>query len=186
MPNHRLAARAAVTVAAALCAAALSTPAVAAPPCPGADALPTATGLAGAQSATLCLLNRERRLHGLRPLRADAQLRAAARSYAGVMVRHAFFAHVSPGGSTLLGRVRQTAYPLDRPGWLLGENIAWGSGELATPAEIVDAWMHSAGHRHNILTARFAHIGIGIAPGAPVRRPPGPAAATYVTDFGTV
>jgi uncharacterized protein YkwD len=44
--------------------------------------------------------------------------------------------------------------------------------------------MHSAGHRHNILTAAFHQIGIGIALGAPVPAFAGVPAATYTTDFG--
>ena len=69
-----------------------------------------------------------------------------------------------------------------RGNWTIGENIAWGSGALATPRAIVNGWMHSPGHRANILRASFRDIGIGIRLGAP-----GPGlsgGATYVTDFG--
>jgi uncharacterized protein YkwD len=186
MSTHRMTRLAGVS-AAALAAAALAAPAHAAAPCAGADAVPTAARLTQARQATLCLLNAERRGHGLRAIRANTDLRNAAQDYASTMVRHTFFSHVSPGGSTLLHRVRRTAYPLSgRSAWLIGENIAWGSGGAATPRAIVAAWMRSPGHRRNILRARFTHIGIGITPGAPVRRPLGAAAATYVTDFGSV
>jgi uncharacterized protein YkwD len=82
-------------------------------------------------------------------------------------------------------RVRSTAYLASANGWALGENIAWGAGSLATPTATVRAWMHSAGHRHNILTGRFSEIGIGVVPGAPVALPADMNAATYTTDFGT-
>jgi uncharacterized protein YkwD len=68
-----------------------------------------------------------------------------------------------------------------------GENIAWGLGMKATPAAIVDKWMHSPGHRADILRPAFTQIGIGIALGAP--NVPGRRAgegATYTTDFGGV
>jgi uncharacterized protein YkwD len=97
------------------------------------------------------------------------------------MVRQRFFDHVSPGGSTMAQRIKRTNYLDGRRGWSLGENLAWGSGSLATPAEIVDGWMHSAGHRRNILDAGFREIGIGIALGSPT----GGAGATYVNDFGS-
>jgi uncharacterized protein YkwD len=42
--------------------------------------------------------------------------------------------------------------------------------------------MDSPGHRQNILAARWRHIGVGVAPGAPVGVPG--RAATYVTHFG--
>jgi uncharacterized protein YkwD len=171
-------------VAAALTAALFAAPA-SAKPCAGGDVTPTNANVAQASHATLCLLNHERVTHGLHRLHTSRKLRNAARSYSWAMVRNDFFDHVSPHGSTLLGRVRKTAYLASAHGWALGENIAWGAGSLATPRQTVRAWMHSAGHRHNILTGRFREIGIGIAPGAPVRLPEGMAAATYTTDFGT-
>jgi uncharacterized protein YkwD len=100
------------------------------------------------------------------------------------MVRQRFFDHVSPGGSTLLRRVRRgTGYLQSVHAFALGENIAWGSGEYATPAETMDGWMHSSGHRHNILNRRFRHVGIGVALGAP-EDAQGMPAATYTVDFG--
>jgi len=170
---------AAAALAAAVCAAPAS-----AQPCPGGDVTPTAANVAQARHATLCLLNHERKMRGLHRLRSSRSLRGAASAYSWAMVRDDFFNHVSPSGSTLVGRVRRTAYLARARGWMLGENIAWGAGSLATPRQTVNAWMHSAGHRHNILTARFTEIGIGIAPGAPVRLPDGLSAATYTTDFG--
>jgi uncharacterized protein YkwD len=161
--------------------------AAAASPCPGADDAPRADSLAASRAATLCLLNRVRTSHGLAPLRANPRLRTAAERFSHAMVAHDFFDHVSPGGSTLESRIRATSYLRPNSAWMLGENIAWGTGRLATPAETMNAWMHSAGHRHNILTARFREIGIGIALGAPVRGAvaAGQAAATYTTDFGS-
>ena len=66
--------------------------------------------------------------------------------------------------------------------WSVGENLAWGSGTQATPTSIVAAWMHSAGHRANLLAARFHVIGIGIVSGAPMGSNGG---STYTTDFGS-
>jgi uncharacterized protein YkwD len=39
-----------------------------------------------------------------------------------------------------------------------GENIAQGQ---RTPQEVVQAWMNSPGHRKNILSRDFTHIGVG-------------------------
>jgi uncharacterized protein YkwD len=171
--------------AAALVAAALAAPATApAQPCAGGDVMPNSSNLRAVRQATLCLLNHERATQGLRPVRPNAKLRRAAQSYSRTMVRQGFFDHVSPGGSTMIDRVAKTGYLARTSGWSLGENLAWGSGNLATPRMIVRTWMHSEGHRHNILTARFTDIGIGVALGAPVGVPAGTAAATYTTDFG--
>jgi len=43
--------------------------------------------------------------------------------------------------------------------------------------------MASPGHKANILNARFRHLGVGIALGAP-RSVDDAAAATYTTHFG--
>jgi uncharacterized protein YkwD len=98
------------------------------------------------------------------------------------MVRAKFFSHDSPGGASVLTRVKRKGYRSDG-GMMVGENIAWGSGSYATPAEIVDGWMHSPGHRANILRREFDEIGVGVAIGAP-RAVGGQPAATYTTDFG--
>jgi uncharacterized protein YkwD len=39
-----------------------------------------------------------------------------------------------------------------------GENIAMGQ---PTPKEVVNDWMHSQGHRRNILSKDFNYIGVG-------------------------
>jgi len=176
-----------VLPAALLACLALAMPAAAsaAAPCADASLMPDGTNIVRVKSATLCLLNGERQARGLAPLSSNGQLGKAAQSFSANMVRQRFFDHVSPSGSTLDSRVRGgTSYLRGSiRSWSLGENIAWGSGELATPAQIVTSWMHSAGHRRNILDRRFRHIGIGVVTGAPDDAL-GQPAATYTTDFG--
>lgn len=148
--------------------------------CRGANLTPSPRTAVAVRHATLCLLNRERARHGLRRLREHRSLGHAAKKYARLMVAKRFFDHVSPAGSTMSSRVKRTNYLKRTRAWSLGENIAWGSSGAATPARIVNAWMHSAGHRANILNGKFREIGIGIALGAPN----GGSGATYVNDFG--
>jgi hypothetical protein len=173
----KLVRRLALPVAAAL--AALVLPASALADCPGATAAAAAPEGFG---ATLCLINAQRTAAGLEPLASDGRLQAAAGAYARDMVDRRFFDHVSPGGGTMLDRLHAAGWN-PAGAWSAGENIAWGSGDLGTPARIVDGWMHSAGHRANILSSAFTQIGLGIAAGAP-QTGVGGAAATYVTDFG--
>jgi uncharacterized protein YkwD len=172
--------------AAALTAALLAAPSpAAASPCAGGDIVPTTRNLKQVRHATLCLLNETRRRHGLKRLRSNYRLRRAAQRYSRQMAFNNFFSHRSPSGSTLLGRVRRTAYLSSTRGWFLGENIAWGAGSLATPRKTMRAWMRSPGHKRNILRGRFTEVGIGVVAGAPVPLPSGLNAATYTTDFGT-
>lgn len=158
--------------------------AAAASPCAGAYAVPNSRNAPAIRHATLCLLNRERARHHLPRLRASKSLRRAAISYSGTMVRHGFFSHVSPSGSTMTTRIKRTAYLRGARSWALGENLAWGAGSQATPARIVRAWMHSPGHRANILNRSFREIGIGVVRGAPRRAGISMLAATYTTEFG--
>jgi uncharacterized protein YkwD len=133
--------------------------------------------------STLCLLNVERKKHGLHKLRLSKRLSKAARKHSRDMVRRDYFSHTSRSGDTFVDRIRRTGYLHGSSSWMVGENLAWGSGSRSSPRATVRAWMHSPGHRHNILTGRYVHIGIGVVPGAPTQVG-SLAAATYTTDFG--
>ena len=151
--------------------------------CPDADNVPTAGTIAQASQATLCLLNNERAAAGLHPVAETPGLTQPSAAYSARMVAENFFAHVSPDGGSLVDRLTAARYIAPDGDWTVGENIAWGEGELGTPRNIVVAWMNSPGHRHNILTGEFTEIGIGIALGTPGNPSWG---ATYTTDFGAV
>ena len=151
-------------------------------PCPNADLTPASGNLAKIERATLCLVNRQRTAHHLAKLRANRPLRAVARKYARQMVAQNFFEHVSPAGVTFVQRIEHSSYLQNAAGWALGENLAWGQGSLATPRAIVRAWMHSPGHRANILDRTYSDAGMGVALGTPVS---GVArGATYANEFG--
>jgi len=149
--------------------------------CPNADVMPNAENTHVIEHATLCLINHERVHYGRRKLHSNHTLRIVARHYAHKMVTQAFFAHVSPGGSTFDQRIRRAGYLHGANGWALGENLAWGAGTSATPRQIVLAWMHSPEHRRNLLDPAFHDAGLGVAAGLPVA---GMSGATYVNEFG--
>ncbi|ADB53130.1 CAP domain-containing protein [Conexibacter woesei] len=154
--------------------------------CSSARVAVTAATVDKASDATLCLLNRERASRGLAPLRIDAKLGRVARAHSLDMVRKGYFEHESRDGRTPFQRMLAARYVPKGASWTLGENIGWGTEELAQPAALVKAWMDSPGHRANILNGRFREIGIGIVPGVPVHDDglAGQAGATYTTDFG--
>jgi uncharacterized protein YkwD len=152
--------------------------------CIGADTMPGQAAVEDLRAATLCLMNAERAARGLGRLQSEPLLGRVAASYARQMVRGQFFDHTSPAGSTMLARIKATSYLRDVSSWSVGENLAWGTGALATPRAMVRAWMQSAEHRANLLDRHFADVGIGVAAGAPVALEPGELGGTYVTDFG--
>jgi uncharacterized protein YkwD len=155
-------------------------PASAAAACEGATRSFDTAGNRTLVRATLCMLNAKRGRHNLRPLRLNSRLSTASRGHSRAMVRHHFFSHDSRDGTSFLERIRRSGYLDGASSWAVGENIAWGSGRLSTPRSIASAWMHSPGHRANILGRTFRAIGIGIANGTPS----GDGGATYTTDFG--
>lgn len=161
-------------LAALLAALAISAPADAAA-CAGANAVPGRHNSAAVRRAVLCLLNQERRRHRLPVLRLSGRLGAAAGRHSHAMVAGHFFDHNSPRGTTMASRLRSAGYRFRAA----GENIAWGSGSLATPTQIVREWMHSAGHRQNILRPAYREVGVGVAAGTPR----GAHGGTYTTDF---
>jgi uncharacterized protein YkwD len=136
-----------------------------------------------ARAAVRCLLNRKRENHGLRPLGKSRRLKRAAQRHTRHMQDHRCFAHECPGEPSVLSRLKRVNYihnGLRR--WSYGENIAYGGNYLGSPRGIVRAWMHSPGHRHNILNPDFREIGIGVADGIPPE--PSSNGATFTTDFG--
>jgi uncharacterized protein YkwD len=151
--------------------------------CTSASARPAQLSERALVRATLCVLNAERTPRGLRPLTLNARLSSAARGHARDMAKRNYFDHTSLDGSTFLDRIRRAGYLRGARAWSAGENIAWGTGKLATPRAIGRAWMRSPGHRANILSASYREVGVGVAAGAPVRG--FLSGATYSTSFGS-
>jgi uncharacterized protein YkwD len=167
---------------AALAALALCAPAAAhADDCAGADVVPAADNVAVVGQATLCLLNQQRAANGIGPLVENTALSTASAGYSQRMVAQGFFGHESPDGGTLVQRLTDAGYLGDDDAWVVGENIGWGQASLATARSMVDAWMHSTGHRENLLSADYKQVGLGLALGTPADQTWG---ATYTTDFG--
>jgi uncharacterized protein YkwD len=176
MPRRRLA-----TVAA-LAALALCAPATArADDCAGADVVPAADNFAVVEQATLCLVNQQRAANGVGALVENGTLTSASAGYSQRMIAQGFFAHESPDGGTLVDRLTGAGYLGGDDAWVVGENIGWGQGTLATARSMVSAWMDSPGHRANMLSDDYTEVGLGLALGTPKDQTWG---ATYTTDFG--
>jgi uncharacterized protein YkwD len=111
----------------------------------------------------------------LAALRLDPRVAAAARGHAQDMTSHGYLSHYSRGGGPS-NRMSRAGFRCVRRGCPRGEDIAWAP-RGATPKRIVALWMHSAGHRYNILYRTYAVAGVGVAPRG------GRGGAMYVLDF---
>ena len=130
--------------------------------------------------AVLRLQNRQRRAHGLRPLRGCRSLRRAAVRHARDMVRRNYFGHMSFGGRTVADRVGRSGYSRRR--FTVGENLFYQLPPRPSPAKVVAAWMASPSHRHEILNPAWREVGIGTVMRPPFRARGG---VTVVAVFGT-
>lgn len=134
-------------------------------------------------AAIIAQMNVIREQAGLRPLRLNDELVAAARDHSLEMTSLGYFSHDSADGEPMARRVR-ASYAVRGP-WTVGENLLWSSPDVGV-LRAVRLWMASPEHRAIILTAGWHDVGcasvhIGTAPGVFDGLP-----VTVVTcDFGT-
>ncbi len=155
--------------------------------CAGEYAAPTGHNAAAIDTATLCVMNRVRATHGLRPLYFNRALARIASGQARDMVRGGYFGDQSLSGQSPLSRILASNYPARTANVLLltAQNIGWGTGPNATPEGIVRAWMLSPPHRQIILTAAYRDVGVGVAPSVPSQLGGGWLGGTYAVEFGS-
>jgi uncharacterized protein YkwD len=89
---------------------------------------------------------------GVRGVKWNPRLTAAALNHSKDMARNNFFSHSGTNHSTVAVRVDSAGYA-----WRsVGENIYAGK---QTTDEVVAGWLTSAGHCRNIMSSRFTEIG---------------------------
>lgn len=129
------------------------------------------------------LVNRERHAQGLDPLARDAVLAAVARGHSGDMAKRNYFSHQSPEGEGFGERYARARYKcalrVGQTVHLGAENLAQGNlyasvttvngvqtfdwnSEAQIAGAAVAGWMHSPGHRANLLASHWRHEGIGV------------------------
>ncbi|MET9539378.1 CAP domain-containing protein [Streptomyces sp. NPDC006553] len=143
-------------------------PATAKPPATEPDSGTRPAG-GGEAEEVVRLVNVERAAAGCKALAVDADLTEAAQDYTDDMAATGNFSHTGTDGSQPQDRIEAAGYTWSRS----GENIAKGQADAAA---VMDAWMHSPGHRANILNCGFTEIGVGVSTDG------GP---WWTQDFGT-
>ena len=104
------------------------------------------------------LTNVERSRGGRASLRANPRLMRAAQIHAEQMARSGRLAHVLPKAA--YPRIEDRLAAAQYRWQTYGENVALGQSSAAAALE---SWMHSRGHRANILNPDFTEIGVGLA-----------------------
>ncbi len=114
---------------------------------------PAPSGTAG---AVLALTNTERAKVGCKALTVNAELASAAQAHTADMAKNNYFSHDSQNGKSPFDRMKDAGYSFSAA----AENIAMGQ---PTAADVMNAWMNSAGHKANILNCTYTEIGVGYA-----------------------
>jgi uncharacterized protein YkwD len=104
------------------------------------------------------LTNVERTHDGRTALRANPRLMRAAQIHAEQMARAGQMAHVLPRAA--YPRTEDRLAAADYRWQMYGENVALGQSNAAA---VLESWMHSRGHRTNILNRDFTEMGAGYA-----------------------
>lgn len=131
---------------------------------PKVAVMPTKDALDGVgltQNGITVLTNAERSTNGNVTLKRNPLLDKIALIKAQDMVKHEYFAHLSPVSGLEVGGLA------DKYGYeytTVGENLAMGT--FHTDAELVEGWMNSPGHRANILNSHYTEIGIAAVVGS--------------------
>ena len=109
--------------------------------------------------------NQQRQQYGLAPLQWNDRLSAVARDHSQDMLNRNYFSHTRPDGSGNFQIIERDFAGSWRN---MGENIITSSGRPLNDINwmaqhLVTQWMNSPGHRENILTPNFTHLGVGFA-----------------------
>ena len=104
------------------------------------------------------LINQSRQQNGLKALIPDNQLSEVARIKSKDMVDNNYFSHNSPTYGDPFKMLKDFGFQYLRA----AENIAGNS----SVEKAHEALMNSPGHRKNILTPEFTHVGVGIQKGS--------------------
>jgi uncharacterized protein YkwD len=135
-----------------------------APPsaCPGENLLGAPAAVQ--ERAMRCMTRFARRGADRKRLERSRALDRSADLKSRDIVRCDSFSHFACGRNFTFW-IRRVGY-LPSGCWRAGENIAWGTGSKSSVRSIFGAWMRSPGHRRNILSNDYEHIGIGLEIGS--------------------
>ena len=104
------------------------------------------------RSSIMNLINKERRKYGYSSFDKDSLLHAAAQKRAKELSKK--FSHTRPNGYKWTSAISMK-YDFKRA----AENIA---RDLATPQQVVDAWMDKASTKSKIISKNYNDIGVGV------------------------
>jgi uncharacterized protein YkwD len=109
------------------------------------------------------VINYERRLHHLRPVKMNSKLIASAHRHNLTMAKKNTMSHQLPGEAFFATRISRAGY-----NWqAAGENIGWNSNQSNRGLQLLEHQMYKEkapnnGHKLNILSRSFRQVGIDV------------------------
>lgn len=100
-------------------------------------------------------INRVRTRHGAGPVRMEGRLIEAALHHSLMMARKGKMAHHFGPGTRFKDRIKKAGIHGSA-----AENVGAGYSSMQS---VVDGWLHSPGHRRNLLNRKLTHIGMAAA-----------------------
>ncbi|MCO8273871.1 CAP domain-containing protein [Actinoplanes sp. TRM 88003] len=125
------------------------------PPAQSTEA-PSGGGSSDTVTEVIRLVNVERKAAGCGSLAGESRLHRAAQKHSELQADKDTMSHQLPGEASMGDRVAAEGYKWGG----VAENVAAG---YRTPADVMDGWMNSPGHKANILNCGYKHIGVGLA-----------------------
>ena len=111
-------------------------------------------GTQSVEKQVITLVNQERAKAGLPALKEDWELSRVAKYKSQDMHDKRYFDHNSPTYGSPFDMMKSFGINYR----YAGENIAMGQ---TSAQQVMNAWMNSSGHKANILSRNFTHIGVG-------------------------
>ncbi len=118
--------------------------------------IPSIDDVKALEQKVINLVNQQRANNGLPALKANWEVCRVARYKSQDMIDKRYFDHQSPTYGSPFNMMENFGIRFSAA----GENIAYGQ---ETPADVMNNWMNSPGHRSNILNPTYNQIGVGVA-----------------------
>lgn len=114
------------------------------------------------QDYALEVVNRDRQLNGLSPLQPHPLLMQVSQAHATDMLKRGFYDHVNPEGQNPSDRLKAAGGKTGAGENIMEHEQGVRSLTYGLLEDYQESWMHSDGHRQNLLKPDYQYFGFGI------------------------
>lgn len=111
---------------------------------------------------TLDIINTIRKSNNIDSLKWNNKLEDVSVTYSDYSIKENYHGHIDKEGLDPSGRINKKGYKA----YYVGENILTYPLITPLPSDIINSYIHSEGHRKNILNSEYEYYGAGISSGS--------------------